>query len=54
MKRAGRLAMPLLAGLLSVAVIAAPTSGLGVGDGVGAFQIVAATGEKAGQQFCMV
>lgn len=54
MRRVWLVAVPLLAGLLSVAAADAPTSGLGVGASVPAFQIKAVTGEQAGQQFCMV
>ncbi len=54
MKRAGRLAALLLAGLPTLAVIAAPTSGLGVGQSVPAFQVNAITGEFAGKQLCYV
>jgi len=54
MRLALEFAVPLLAGLLCLAAIAAPTSGLGVGENVPAFQVKAVTGEKAGQQLCYV
>lgn len=54
MRHAGRVAVLLAAGLATLAVVAAPTSGLAVDDGMPAFDIKAATGDKAGKQFCMV
>ena len=53
MSRVGLVVLPFAA-LLLVGPVAAQTSGLGVGEGVPAFQVHAITGEKAGQQLCYV